>query len=76
MNSYVCSCTDSRGNPRCITNSKGKKRRPGSKDLSNAIKTHDVLFLDFIRRCLVWNASERMTPEEALQHAWIQEVNY
>ncbi|XP_011403420.2 PREDICTED: dual specificity tyrosine-phosphorylation-regulated kinase 4-like isoform X2 [Amphimedon queenslandica] len=64
---------DSRGNPRCVTNSKGKKRRPGSKDLSSAIKTSDLLFLDFIRRCLVWSASERMKPEEALQHAWIQE---
>lgn len=64
---------DSRGNPRCTTNSKGKKRRPGSKDLSSAIKTHDILFLDFIRRCLIWNPKERMTAEEGLQHAWIQE---
>ena len=43
---------DSKGQPRCITNSKGKKRRPGSKDLSQAIKTNDANFLDFIRRCL------------------------
>lgn len=70
----LCLSSDSRGNPRCVTNSKGKKRRPGSKDLSSAIKTGDLLFLDFIRRCLVWNANDRMKPEEALQHAWIQEV--
>ena len=44
--------TDSKGNPRCITNSKGKKRRVGSKDLQQAIKTSDANFLDFIRRCL------------------------
>lgn len=43
---------DSKGNPRCITNSKGKKRRVSSKDLQQAIKTSDANFLDFIRRCL------------------------
>jgi serine/threonine protein kinase len=43
---------DSKGQPRCVTNSKGKKRRPSSKDLSTAIRTQDVLFIDFIRQCL------------------------
>lgn len=66
--------SDSKGNPRSITNSKGKRRKPASKELSSAIKTHDVLFLDFIRRCLIWNPKERMTPEEGLRHGWIQEV--
>ena len=52
---YTClylKFSDSKGNPRCITNSKGKKRRVGSKDLQQAIKTSDANFLDFIRRCL------------------------
>ena len=52
MASYFLLVTDSKGNPRCITNSKGKKRRVGSKDLQQAIKTSDANFLDFIRRCL------------------------
>ncbi|XP_071143666.1 dual specificity tyrosine-phosphorylation-regulated kinase 4-like isoform X3 [Mytilus edulis] len=64
---------DSKGNPRSITNSKGKKRRVGSKDLQQAVKTSDANFLDFIRRCLEWDPSIRMTPEEALQHEWIKE---
>ncbi|XP_070535011.1 dual specificity tyrosine-phosphorylation-regulated kinase 4-like isoform X2 [Ptychodera flava] len=64
---------DSRGNPRCITNSKGKKRRPNSKDLSQAIRTSDPHFVDFVRRCLEWDPSKRMTPDEALQHDWILE---
>lgn len=64
---------DSKGNPRCITNSKGKKRRVGSKDLQQAVKTCDANFLDFIRRCLEWDPNIRMTPEEALQHDWIKE---
>ncbi|KAK7485673.1 hypothetical protein BaRGS_00023122 [Batillaria attramentaria] len=65
---------DSKGNPRCITNSKGKKRRVGSKDLQQALKTSDANFLDFVRRCLEWDPNMRMTPEEALQHEWIKEA--
>uniref|UniRef100_A0A3Q2XLH3 dual-specificity kinase n=1 Tax=Hippocampus comes TaxID=109280 RepID=A0A3Q2XLH3_HIPCM len=45
---------DSKGNPRNTTNSKGKKRRPSSKDLSTTLKTNDTLFLDFITRCLTY----------------------
>ncbi|KAJ8020799.1 Dual specificity tyrosine-phosphorylation-regulated kinase 4 [Holothuria leucospilota] len=65
---------DSRGNPRCTTNSKGKKRKPNGKDLRYAIKTTDSQFLDFISKCLEWDPLERMTPEQALQHDWIQEA--
>ncbi|XP_073724755.1 dual specificity tyrosine-phosphorylation-regulated kinase 4 isoform X1 [Misgurnus anguillicaudatus] len=64
---------DSKGNPRNITNSKGKKRRPNSKDLASVLKTNDRLFLDFIRRCLVWDPTKRMTPDEGMQHEWIHE---
>jgi len=64
---------DSKGHPRSITNSKGRKRHPTSKDLGNAIKTNDPLFLDFLRRCLEWDPTKRMNPEDALQHAWILE---
>ncbi|TRY54549.1 hypothetical protein DNTS_033413 [Danionella cerebrum] len=64
---------DSKGNPRNITNSKGKKRRPSSKDLATVLKTNDALFLDFIQRCLIWDPSKRMTPDEGMQHEWITE---
>ncbi|XP_032232315.1 dual specificity tyrosine-phosphorylation-regulated kinase 4 isoform X2 [Nematostella vectensis] len=64
---------DSKGIPRCITNSKGKKRRPSSRDISAALKTNDALFLDFLKQCLEWDPSERITPEQAFQHEWIQE---
>uniref|UniRef100_A0A8C4NMG3 dual-specificity kinase n=1 Tax=Dicentrarchus labrax TaxID=13489 RepID=A0A8C4NMG3_DICLA len=67
---------DSKGNPRNITNSKGKKRRPNSKELSAAMKTNDALFLDFIKRCLTWDPTKRMTPDEGLQHEWILEGNF
>nr|XP_027807087.1 dual specificity tyrosine-phosphorylation-regulated kinase 4 [Marmota flaviventris] len=37
------------------------------------LKTYDTSFLDFLRRCLVWEPSLRMTPDQALKHAWIHE---
>uniref|UniRef100_A0A8C7R698 dual-specificity kinase n=1 Tax=Oncorhynchus mykiss TaxID=8022 RepID=A0A8C7R698_ONCMY len=65
---------DSKGNPRNITNSKGRKRRPNSKDLASVLKTDDPLFLDFLQHCLAWDPTKRMTPDEAMQHEWIQEA--
>uniref|UniRef100_H2RU99 dual-specificity kinase n=1 Tax=Takifugu rubripes TaxID=31033 RepID=H2RU99_TAKRU len=67
---------DSKGNPRNVTNSKGKKRIPNSNELSTALKTTDPLFLDFIKRCLTWDPTKRMTPNEGLQHEWILEGNF
>jgi len=43
---------DSKGVPRCITNSKGRKRKPGSRTLSQALRCNDILFIDFISKCL------------------------
>ncbi|XP_017738795.1 PREDICTED: dual specificity tyrosine-phosphorylation-regulated kinase 4 isoform X10 [Rhinopithecus bieti] len=51
----------------------GKKRYPDSKDLTMMLKTYDTSFLDFLRRCLVWEPSLRMTPDQALKHAWIHQ---
>ncbi|XP_077990420.1 dual specificity tyrosine-phosphorylation-regulated kinase 4-like [Glandiceps talaboti] len=64
---------DSKGNPRCITNSKGKKRKPNSRDITQAIRTSDPHFVDFVKRCLEWDPAKRMTPDEAIQHDWILE---
>lgn len=46
---------------------------PGSKDLVTALKgCDDPLFLDFMRRCLEWDPTSRMTPSQALRHAWLR----
>ncbi|XP_039317497.2 dual specificity tyrosine-phosphorylation-regulated kinase 4-like [Saimiri boliviensis] len=37
------------------------------------LKTYDTSFLDFLRRCLVWEPSLHMTPDQALKHAWIHQ---
>ncbi|PNJ30170.1 DYRK4 isoform 16, partial [Pongo abelii] len=63
----------SKGFPKNITNNRGNKRYPDSKDLTMVLKTYDSSFLDFLRRCLVWEPSLRMTPDQALKHAWIHQ---
>ncbi|RUS22862.1 hypothetical protein BC937DRAFT_86229 [Endogone sp. FLAS-F59071] len=65
--------TDSAGNPRIIPNSKGKKRRPGTKSLQQVLKCNDQVFVDFVTRCLDWDPERRMTPDEGLHHDWILE---
>ncbi|KAL9544386.1 hypothetical protein MBANPS3_007652 [Mucor bainieri] len=62
---------DSIGNPRIVANSKGKKRYPGTRSLFQALKCHDAVFVDFVERCLQWDPSRRMTPQEGLKHEWI-----
>ncbi|XP_002002433.3 dual specificity tyrosine-phosphorylation-regulated kinase 2 [Drosophila mojavensis] len=63
---------DSRDAPRCITNTKGRKRSPGSKSLSQILHCQDRYFIDFLQRCLEWDPAERMTPDEAAHHEFLQ----
>ncbi|KJH49487.1 kinase domain protein [Dictyocaulus viviparus] len=32
----------------------------------------DELFIDFLKRCLDWDAETRMTPAQALKHQWLR----
>ncbi|XP_076748559.1 uncharacterized protein LOC143422070 isoform X2 [Xylocopa sonorina] len=62
---------DPKGSPRCVTNSKGKKRWAGSKNLAMALRCTDTLFVNFVSRCLEWDPKKRMTPDEAMRHEWL-----
>ncbi|KAI8625726.1 hypothetical protein F5Y19DRAFT_242294 [Xylariaceae sp. FL1651] len=62
---------DSMGKPRLTVSSKGRRRRPSSKTLQQAIKCDDEPFLDFLARCLRWDPDRRMKPEEAIRHEYI-----
>ncbi|KAJ9107169.1 hypothetical protein QFC19_002829 [Naganishia cerealis] len=62
---------DSHGQPRPVTNSKGKRRRPGSKTLAAVLKSDDPLFVDFITKCLIWDPERRLKPSNAMHHPWI-----
>ena len=65
---------DSQGQPRPFMNSRGKIRRPGTKSIPQALRCHDILFIDFIEKCLRWDPRQRMRPHEALRHEWIAQV--
>ncbi|KAI1421129.1 hypothetical protein F5Y12DRAFT_63754 [Xylaria sp. FL1777] len=62
---------DSMGKPRLTVSTKGRRRRPSSKTLQQAIKCDDEAFLDFLARCLRWDPDRRLKPEEAIRHEFI-----
>ncbi|CAI6332841.1 unnamed protein product [Periconia digitata] len=65
---------DSLGKPRVTVSSKGRRRRPSSKTLQQALKCDDDAFLDFITKCLRWDPERRMKPDEAMLHEFITGV--
>lgn len=65
---------DSLGKPRLTVSSKGRRRRPSSKDLRQVLKCDDEAFLDFLSRCLRWDPARRMSPQDALDHEFITGV--
>lgn len=62
---------DTSGAPRPVVNSKGRRRRPGSRTLAQALKCNDEEFVDFIAKCLVWDPERRMKPQAAMRHPFI-----
>lgn len=62
---------DSLGKPRVTVSSKGKRRRPSSRTLSQSLKCDDEAFLDFITRCLRWDPDRRLKPDDAMHHDFI-----
>jgi dual specificity tyrosine-phosphorylation-regulated kinase 2/3/4 len=67
---------DSLGKPRLTVSSKGRRRRPSSKELRQALKCDDEGFLDFIARCLRWDPARRLGPHEALIHEFVTGVKF
>ncbi|CBY31212.1 unnamed protein product [Oikopleura dioica] len=64
---------DSKGQPRSLVNSRGKKRKPNSKSLAFMMGTEDKDFLDFLSNCFNWSADCRMKPFQATEHEWIRQ---
>ncbi|CAG5107131.1 Oidioi.mRNA.OKI2018_I69.chr1.g3161.t1.cds [Oikopleura dioica] len=64
---------DSKGQPRSLVNSRGKKRKPNSKSLAYMMGTEDKDFLDFLSNCFTWSADCRMKPFQATEHEWIRQ---
>jgi len=64
---------DSQGQPRIVPNSRGKKRRPSTKELGTMINCSDKGFVSFLKGCLRWDPRTRFKPEDAIQHEWVLE---
>ncbi|KAK0441175.1 uncharacterized protein EV420DRAFT_1623060 [Desarmillaria tabescens] len=62
---------DPSGAPRLVVNSKGRRRRPGSKTLAQVLRCNDDDFVDFISKCLVWDPERRIKPASALRHPFV-----
>ena len=62
---------DSRNKPRIIADSRGRKRQPGSKNLSSVLKCKDKQFVDFLQKCLTWDPAERYSAAQAMEHPWV-----
>lgn len=80
--SYLCFtlCThhvqEPNGIPRVAVNSKGRRRRPGSKTIYDALRHRDKSppeeeFVDFISKCLVWDPERRLKPQAAMRHPFM-----
>ncbi|KZV91616.1 kinase-like protein [Exidia glandulosa HHB12029] len=62
---------DASGAPRPVVNSKGRRRRPGSKSLADVLKCQDEVFIDFIAKCLMWDPERRLKPALAMRHPFV-----
>lgn len=62
---------DSTGAPRPVVNSKGRRRRAGTKTLAQVLRCDDELFVDFVSKCLHWDPERRMKPQSAMRHPFI-----
>jgi dual specificity tyrosine-phosphorylation-regulated kinase 2/3/4 len=62
---------DQSGAPKIVVNKKGVKKHPASRSLEEVLQTTCENFVDFIRKCLVWEPKERMKPLQGLDHPWI-----
>ena len=63
---------DSSGAPKQMHSSQGRPIFPGSISLSLYLSGCGKHFSDFVSRCLDWNPQSRLTPDQALEHPWLQ----
>ncbi|RHY30897.1 hypothetical protein DYB32_003932, partial [Aphanomyces invadans] len=62
---------DDHGEPTTTVNSRGRKRRPNSREFRALIKCHDAKLVDLLTKCFRWDPATRYTPMEALDHEWV-----
>ena len=63
--------SDRTGAPRPVVNSRGRRRRAGTKTLAQVLRCDEENFIDFITKCLHWDPERRLKPQNALRHPFI-----
>lgn len=63
--------SDSTGAPRPVVNSRGRRRRPGTKTLAQVLRCDEEPFIDFVAKCLAWDPEKRLKPQNAMRHPFI-----
>ncbi|XP_075925339.1 dual specificity tyrosine-phosphorylation-regulated kinase 2-like [Petromyzon marinus] len=51
----------------------GRKVVPSTTSLKEKLRTTNRELIDFVQGCLEWDPARRLTPEEALNHRWLQD---
>lgn len=64
---------DFENKPKIFTNSRGKVRKPASRQIEYVMKEAEPGFLEVVKKCLEWDPKDRITPEELLSHPWMKE---
>jgi dual specificity tyrosine-phosphorylation-regulated kinase 2/3/4 len=54
-----------------LVSKKGVHHIPGSKSLSTYLNADDADYIDFVSKCLEWDAARRLKPDDAICHKWI-----
>lgn len=57
--------------PKPFINSRGRRRTPGSRTLTSAVRSEDQQFVEFVRKCFELDPRQRMTPEQAEWDPWL-----
>nr|XP_057911943.1 dual specificity tyrosine-phosphorylation-regulated kinase 4-like isoform X1 [Doryrhamphus excisus] len=58
----------------CIESSDAEDKNQPKNPLAMRLKSKNPKFLDFIRCCLEYDTTKRLTPEKALRHPWIKQA--
>ncbi len=62
---------DEEGQPRVLSDHKGRRRVPDTRPLSRVLGRAEPEFEDFVMQCLRWDPEERISPRDAMKHPWV-----
>ena len=61
--------------PKIVPNSRGKKRIPNTKRLTDILKDADSKMFELVCLCFEWDPDKRISPQTAMAHEWMQGHN-